>query len=335
MSLVSVVMPTYNAERWVNDTIDNLMAQTWPDFELIVVDDASRDGTAAAVRRKLSAEFRRSWQVIEQRDNRGPSAARNLGLKAAAGDWVQFLDSDDFMAPDKFALQMAYCRTAPANVAAVYSPWARCYFEDGRIVPEGPVMRPTMAGRAPIMAIVGHERPVNGAGLARRSVLERIGGFDETLRVWECEELTVRLAQAGRLEPVTSDAPLYWWRLHPEKAQAGGRGAREEDRATALIWIEQILRAAADRTVDEMNLSAADRADIRRAATEWARGLYGDNLGAFRRFLALARQLDPHIAPAYPAYAAVLSRYLGYEAAEAVARLGRVPEALARKLMKS
>ena len=332
MSLVSVVMPTHNSEAWVTDSIDSVIAQTWPDIELIVVDDASRDDTTATVRRKLAADFKHSWRVIALPGNRGPSAARNAGLKAAAGDWVQFLDSDDFLAPDKLALQVAVCQPAPEDVVAVYSPWARCSFEDGALVPLGATVRPTMAGRAPIMALVGDDRPLNGAGLTRRSALDRIGGFDESLRVWECEELVVRLAKAGRLEPVPSEGPLYWWRLHRERPRTGGPSPREEDRATALVWIEQMVKAADRRTLDEMRLSAADRAAILRAVTHWARGLYGDNLGAFRQFVALARQLDPRIGPSYPAYAAILSHCLGYEAAEAVARLGRAPATVARRL---
>jgi glycosyltransferase involved in cell wall biosynthesis len=332
--LVSVVMPTHNSALWVQDTIDSLIGQTWSDIELIVVDDASSDSTVETVRRKLTADFRRPWRIIELPENRGPGAARNRGLEAAAGDWVQFLDSDDFMAPEKLALQMAYCRLAPADVAGVYSPWGRCYFDDGVIIPEGPTVRPTMVGRASIMAMVGNDRLWSGANLTRRSALKRIGGFDETLRVWENEELIVRLAEAGRLEPVTADGPLYLWRLHRARHFTDGRSTREENRATALTWIEQMVRATGHRALDQMNLSSDDRADILNATTEWARGLYGNNLVAFRQFLALARKLDPNIGPAYPRYVSILSGYLGYEAAEAIARLARVPKALFRRLSR-
>ncbi len=331
MSLVSVIMPTHNAERWVVDTLDNLNAQTWPHIELIVVDDASSDGTVAAVRRTLADGFRHPWQIIELDRNVGPSAARNVALKAVKGDWVQYLDSDDFLAPDKLALQMAVCEAAPADVAAVYSPWRRCYFENGEISWEGPLVRPTMAGRAPLMCLVGNDRVLHGAGLARRSVLDRIGGFDETLRFWECEEVTVRLAKAGRLEPVPSDEPLYLWRVHREAAYIGGEGARYQTRAVAQSWIEQMVKAADGRTFDQMGLSPADRADILADTTEWARRLYGEDLGAFRQFVQTAKALDPRIGPAHPAYASAVSRVFGYEAAEAVARLGRIPGALLRR----
>ena len=84
MELLTVVMPTYNAERWVVATINNLTAQTYPHVELIVVDDGSRDSTVATVRERLANGFPYKWRVIELGVNRGPSAARNMGLRAAA-----------------------------------------------------------------------------------------------------------------------------------------------------------------------------------------------------------------------------------------------------------
>src|SRR5476651_2268762 len=65
MSLVSVIMPTYNAEKWVTDAIDNLKAQTWRNLELIIVDDASSDTTVAVARKKLEKDFDRAWKIIE------------------------------------------------------------------------------------------------------------------------------------------------------------------------------------------------------------------------------------------------------------------------------
>jgi len=183
MDLISVIMPTYNAAQWVSYTIDNLAAQTYPHFELIVSDDGSQDDTVSVVRNKL-ANFKNPWQIIELGKNRGPSAARNVALKAAKGKWVQYLDSDDFMAPSKFEMQAAHCARASAEVSAVYSPWRQCYIDDGRVSFVGRLHKPDMEGRAPIMCLGGRNRVLQGAGLTRRSVLEQIGGWDEGLRFW-------------------------------------------------------------------------------------------------------------------------------------------------------
>jgi glycosyltransferase involved in cell wall biosynthesis len=299
-----------------------------------VVDDGSHDDTVAAVRRKLRADFRHPWKLIELGGNRGPSAARNVGLGVASGAWVQFLDSDDLMPPTKFGRQMAYCTQAPADVVAVYSPWRRCYVDDGAITWEGPLVEPDMAGRAAIMCLVGGVRPLHSAGLARRSALDRIGGFDETLRFWECEEINVRLARIGRLEPVPAPEPCYFWRMHREKIYIGGEDARYRSTPVALGWIEQVLKAAEHRPLDQLGLSAGERRDLLADCTVWARLLYAQDRVAFRKYVALARTLDPHIVPTHPAYVSTAARYLGYEAAEGLAKLGRLPRRVVRRTLQ-
>jgi glycosyltransferase involved in cell wall biosynthesis len=334
MTVVSVIMPTYNTTKWVAATIDSVIAQTYPHVELIVVDDGSQDDTVAVVRQKLANDFRKSWRIIELGANRGPSAARNAGLGVASGDWVQFLDSDDLIPPDKFERQMAFCVDAPADVTAVYSPWRRCYIDGGSITWEGPLIEPDMEGRAPIMCLLGPTRPLHSAGLAKRSALDRIGGFDETLRFWECEEVTHRLAKAGRLAPVPSPEPCYCWRLHREKIYIGGEGARYRSAPVALGWIELILKAVEHRQLDQLGLSDADRRELLDECTLWARLLYVHDRAAFRRYIAMARTLDPRIAPTNPRYVTTAARYVGYEGAEGIARLGRMPRAMVRKTLQ-
>ena len=331
-TLVSIVMPTLNAQAWVVDTIDSVLAQTYPHLELIVVDDGSTDDTVDVVRRKLAADFKGDWRVIGLAENRGPSVARNVGLAAARGVWVQFLDSDDFLAPDKLERQMALCAGAPDDVVAVYSPWRRCYFDEGRVTWTTPLVQPDMHGRAPIMCLVSNQRPLHAAGLARRTTLTAIGGFDESLRFWECEEVTVRLAKAGRVLNVPSDAPLYLWREHRDRAYIGDANARYDITNVALGWIEQMVRAAEGRSFDELGLSTLDRQDILLQCTEYGRWLYSRNRRAFRRYVQMARTFDPNLAPAHPKFATRLSRWLGYETAEGVARLSRAPRAVLKRL---
>ena len=99
--LVSILIPAYNAEEWIADTIRSALAQTWPRREIIVVDDGSTDRTGAIARKFASREV----DVVTQ-DNQGPAAARNTALAAAQGDYVQWLDADDLLAPDKVERQM-------------------------------------------------------------------------------------------------------------------------------------------------------------------------------------------------------------------------------------
>ncbi|HUI59319.1 MAG TPA: glycosyltransferase family A protein [Steroidobacteraceae bacterium] len=330
MELISVIMPTHNSARWVTYTIDNLACQTYPHFELIVADDGSQDDTVAVMRRRL-ASFKNPWRLIEMPRNRGPSAARNLALKAAQGTWVQYLDSDDFIAPTKFELQLARCARVAADVAAVYSPWTQCHIDEDRVTPLGQMIEPDMEGRAPVLCLLGPERMLLGSGLIRRTVLERIGGSNEALRFWECEELNFRIAKAGRLEHVPSPSPLYFWRQHRGRGYIGGAEARYHATPVALNWIELLLQGLDYKSLDEAGLSARDRKNILTSISYWARELFGTDRRGFRKFLARARRVDPNLAPTYPALIAAVSKHIGYEAAEAIAHLGRAPKQYLRK----
>lgn len=102
MELVSILIPAYNAERWVGDAIQSALDQRWTRKEVIVVDDGSTDATLAAARKFESAQVK----VVTQ-DNRGASSARNAALALAQGSYVQWLDADDILAVDKISSQMA------------------------------------------------------------------------------------------------------------------------------------------------------------------------------------------------------------------------------------
>src|SRR5436190_19200034 len=100
--LVSVLIPAYNAERWVTAAIRSATEQTWPNVEVIVVDDGSRDDTLAVARQSESGSVR----VVTQ-PNMGACVARNTALALAQGRYIQWLDADDLLAPGKIAAQMA------------------------------------------------------------------------------------------------------------------------------------------------------------------------------------------------------------------------------------
>src|SRR5688500_18155135 len=96
--LVSILIPAYNAERWIAATLQSALEQTWPAVEIIVVDDGSRDQTLAVARRFEG----QSLKVVTQ-TNMGAAAARNTALGLAQGSYIQWLDADDLLAPDKIA----------------------------------------------------------------------------------------------------------------------------------------------------------------------------------------------------------------------------------------
>ena len=112
MSLVSIVTPAYNAERFVGAAIESVRAQTHPDLEMLVVDDVSTDATAAVVERHAAEDAR--VRLLRRAANGGPAASRNTALEAAAGRWIAFLDSDDAWLPDKLEAQLRFMESTGA-----------------------------------------------------------------------------------------------------------------------------------------------------------------------------------------------------------------------------
>ena len=162
---VSVVVPCYNAEAFVGRAVASALAQTAPPLEVICVDDGSTDGTSGV----LGALERARPDVVRvvRQPNGGAPAARNRGLAEARGDYVEFLDADDEIGPDKLARQIALAESERGDfVAASY----RCRYPDGRsatrsVEPGNPWVRLLQKGLG-----------ITSSNLWRRSAVEAVGG---------------------------------------------------------------------------------------------------------------------------------------------------------------
>jgi glycosyltransferase involved in cell wall biosynthesis len=117
--LVSILIPAYNAEEWIAATIESALAQTWPRTEVVIVDDGSADGTVDIARRYESGTVR----VVRQQ-NQGAAAARNTALAHSQGDYIQWLDADDLLHPEKIAAQMALVERGADPGHLLSSAWA-------------------------------------------------------------------------------------------------------------------------------------------------------------------------------------------------------------------
>jgi len=188
--LVSVVMACYNAEKFVRATLDSILAQTWPNLEVCVADDASTDSS-----REILASY---GGVVrwETGPRRGQSAAVNRAYRMAAGRFINFHDGDDLMAPDKIARQVEVALANPGMV--VYGPWRLAWhngsgFEKREERQTGPV--PDDADLLE-MHLRGWFCP-NHAYLWPRSVIERIGLWDESLCADKDADYAMRAILAG------------------------------------------------------------------------------------------------------------------------------------------
>ncbi len=201
--LISVIIPTYNTGRFIGQAIDSVLAQTYPHYEIIVVDDGSTDDTKSRLQPfydKISYHYQ---------PNQGVSAARNTGLTMARGELVLFLDADDYLAPDKLARQSA-CFDRNAKIGIVHSGWwlvdqAGCTLAEVKPWQNVPQLN---------LASWLFWKPVYPAAmLFRRSWLERVGGFEPGLAHAEDVDLALRLAQAG-CQAKWLKQPTAYYRQH-------------------------------------------------------------------------------------------------------------------------
>ncbi|GAB2718987.1 glycosyltransferase family 2 protein [Kitasatospora kifunensis] len=200
---VSVVIAAYNAELTLGPALASALAQLPPPAQVIVVDDGSKDGTAA-----VAASFP-GVEVIEQR-NQGPSAARNCGLRAATQPWVAFLDADDLWLPGKLARQLAIAHRRPEAVLLA-GDWVRTPSALSR--PDGNAMAPETETVLHYRDLLVLNRFQTSTVLVRTEVLTACGGFDPALDGAEDWDLWLRCARLG--PAVKLDVPLVVYRDEP------------------------------------------------------------------------------------------------------------------------
>jgi glycosyltransferase involved in cell wall biosynthesis len=209
MPRVSVIIPTYNQAQFIPATVEGALAQTYPDVEIIVVDDGSTDDTQAV----LSA-YRDTVHYIYQQ-NKGLAGARNTGFLASCGDYLLFLDSDDLMHPDKLAVHVSLLEAEP-SFGLVYSAWQQINADGTEVLGE---VRPNRQGQLLKELLLRRFFFFASTAVLRRECLLRVGSFDESLRWSEDADMWFRLARAGYAFGYI-DQPLLQYRIHADSMTA-------------------------------------------------------------------------------------------------------------------
>lgn len=252
---VSVHMAVYNQRRYVGEAVESILRQDFPDFELVVVDDGSTDGSHAILERLAASDDR---VRLLRRPNRGISASRNEALEVARGEFVAVMDSDDVALPHRLGRQVAFLRETPGVVAA--GSWVLWTDPAGNPLRE---YRPA-TGHDEIDRLhleQGAQSICHPSTMVRAAAMRRAGGYRETFPVAEDLDLWLRLAEIGRLANIPE--VLLHYRKHPASA-AHTRQAlcREMDtRAVRDACARRGLAGpAADRqtAADPSTLSEAD-----------------------------------------------------------------------------
>ena len=260
---ITVVIPCFNAGRYIAATLKSVLAQDIAGLEVVVVDDGSSDRSAALVRQNFPAV-----RLIEQA-NQGVASARNLGLHEARGEWVAFIDADDLWLPGKLQAQFELLRrnTRARMACTAWQVWTS-------IDPEPPA-----AYLAELRAQAGDVTRWQGPSgwiypellldcvvwtstvLAHRSVFEEVGVFDPDLRIGEDYDLWLR---ASRVTPILrAGQPYALYRMHPASIT---KGAPEANYGNVVV-----SRALARWGYAGPDGRSADKADVDRArAGTWS-----------------------------------------------------------------
>jgi glycosyltransferase involved in cell wall biosynthesis len=194
---ISCIIPVFNGEKYLSEAIESILKQTYPFLEIIVVDDGSTDGTATVV-----SSYRSRIRYVRQ-SNAGPAMARNLGLSAARGDYLAFLDADDLWHPAKLERQVACFQhrcELELCVTHVQNFWVPELKDEADRFRNHRLTRP----------LPGY---VTQTLLARRALFERVGPFNVALRHGDAQDWFLRAAEEGAVMKLLPDVLVYR-RLH-------------------------------------------------------------------------------------------------------------------------
>lgn len=220
MDKISVIVPVYNSEKYLVETIDSIAAQTYPNLEVILVDDGSTDSSGKICLERVAQDSRFRYYRVE---NGGPSAARNIGISHATGDYIGFCDSDDRIDPEMYRTMMDYMERNTADIVFcdIYSQRDQRKF--GFPWPDGTVFQGKKIGDTLVAAFVGNKTDNDPGGPLWGSVVRclfkaeniRKGDVSFPLDIHFAEDLvfTLRYLQ-GAARAVICDRDFYYYRCN-------------------------------------------------------------------------------------------------------------------------
>jgi glycosyltransferase involved in cell wall biosynthesis len=265
MAIITIIIPTYNTARFIGETLDSVFAQTFKDYEVIVINDGSPD--TEELERAL-APFRGRILYLKQ-ENRGPAGARNAGIQHAQGEYLAFLDSDDCWLPGYLASQMKLFEETP-SLDVVYSD-AR-HFGDTAFAGKTCMQTSPSNGPVTLDSLIRQDCQVcTSFTVARSRVVVEAGLFDEKLELRGCEDFDLWLRILHRGGQITYQRKVLGrYRSHPGSL------------SRIVMKMLEAQAAVYEKTERTMNLPEGTRAMIRR---QIARAQAHFDLEAGRNFL--------------------------------------------------
>src|ERR1700677_3626376 len=284
-SLVSILIPAYNSEEWIATTIRSALAQTWPRKEIIVVDDGSRDLTAATARRFASKEVK-----VVSTENQGSAAARNHALQLSQGDYIQWLDADDLLSPGKIESQLAALRGVENKRILLSSSWAFFNYrtERARFV-ESSLWHDLSPAEWLLRKLSENLHMQTSTWLTSRELAEAAGPWDTRLVSDDDGEYFCRVLMASEGTRFVPEARVFY-RITPSANRVSHIGM--SDRKKDAMLLSMRLHIQYLRSLDD-----SERA--RKAALvymqNWLDQFYPERPDIVAELQALAAELQGHL----------------------------------------
>jgi len=282
--LVSILIPAYNAEEWIAYTLQSAIAQTWPRKEIIVVDDGSRDRTA-----KIARRFASKGVTIVSTENRGLCGAVNHALRLSHGDYIQELDADDLLAPDKIERQLAALREGDSRRLLFSSSWAYFYYRtrSARFVHNS--LCQDLSPVEWLLRKMGENLYMQTATwLTSRELAEAAGPWDTRLHYDQDGEYFARVLLASEGTRFVSGTGVFYRVTGSNRISYIGNSVRKRDSLLLSMRLHiQYLR------------SLEDSERVRKACLtyvqNWYHNFYPERSDTVAELQALAAQLQGHL----------------------------------------
>ena len=274
---VSVIIPVYNGINYLNESVDSVLAQTFTDYEVLVVDDGSTDET---------------WDLIQayedrvrgiRKPNGGVASALNRGIQEARGRWIAWLSHDDVFLPDKLLKQVEFLKNNPQFKAS----YTGFYIIDqlGKIVGE---YKPVWYPREQATRMLFYSTYMNGSSmLIERACFDKVGLFNEKLKSTQDIDMWLRMVQHYEIGRVNE--PLLKWRTHPTQGSRKLEAQKAEEHAT----FTRIFRDLGVARIFPEFAGSADEPEVIAHAHEWFgdtmrnhHGWYSFSLAEYRQSIA-------------------------------------------------
>ncbi|MGY0616934.1 glycosyltransferase family 2 protein [Vibrio sp. FJH11] len=278
---VSIIIPIYNRKIWIEKMFQRLLDLEIECAEVIIVDDGSTDSTLEQLHQLSTDKFK--LKIFSQK-NSGPATARNLGFKHSSGRYIQFLDSDDFLTPNKIKEQVQYLESN-RDVDVVYGSWRMGeYWESSKFIK-------AQDNQDMVINLLQGKFNPNFSYLFRREVVERVNGWKECHKLNDDFDFALRIAASGAKFDCVPELVTGFYQWHPYE-----RLSRQSDTANAIAtypMLDNAISICSDK--ESLNKSRSHAF----ASCYWnlAVKAFPDNTEVFLRGVGFARNVDAKALP--------------------------------------